>query len=73
MEGDVITTQDLFMYRFKDVTNGNALVGGLQPTGLRPTFLSKLERNGIPLPAFMQPTSETAAGGVLGMTKVGGR
>ncbi len=36
MEGDVITTQDLFVYRFGAVTDGNSLIGGLQPTGLRP-------------------------------------
>src|SRR3954451_16049295 len=69
MEGDVITTQDLFIYRFHDVTNTNSLLGGLQPTGLRPTFISKLERHGVQLPAFMQPTAETAAGGVLGLKK----
>jgi pilus assembly protein CpaF len=73
MEGDVITTQDLFVYRYKDVTGGNSLVGGLQLTGLRPTFLGKMERNGIPLPAFMQPDADTAANGVLGLTKVGSR
>ena len=50
MEGDVITMQDLFTYRFKDITSGHSLVGGLQPTGLRPTFLGKLERHGVPLP-----------------------
>jgi pilus assembly protein CpaF len=73
MEGDVITTQDLFTYRFQGVIDGRSLVGGLQLTGLRPTFLSKLERNGIPLPAFMQPSADTAANGVLARTKVGGR
>jgi pilus assembly protein CpaF len=73
MEGDVITTQDLFTYQHKEVTGNHALVGGLQVTGLRPTFVTKLERNGIPLPAFMQPTAETTASGVIGLTKVGSR
>jgi pilus assembly protein CpaF len=73
MEGDVITTQDLFVYRFKDVTGGHSLLGGLQPTGLRPTFLTKLERHGIQLPSFMQPDTAAAANGALARTKVGGR
>ena len=73
MEGDVITTQDLFVYRFRDVTDGHSLLGGLQPTGLRPTFLAKLERHGIQLPSFMQPSAGAAANGVLARTKVGSR
>jgi pilus assembly protein CpaF len=73
MEGDVITTQDLFVYRFAGVTENHSLVGGLQPSGLRPTFLEKLQRHGIPLPAFMQPAVDTVANGVLARTKVGGR
>jgi pilus assembly protein CpaF len=73
MEGDVITTQDLFTYRFQDITSGRSLLGGLQPTGLRPTFLGKLERHGIQLPPYMQPDADVAAGGVLGGTRVGAR
>jgi pilus assembly protein CpaF len=53
MEGDVITTQDLFVYRHKGVTGGHALIGGLQPTGLRPTSLHKFEKRGISLPLSM--------------------
>ena len=71
MEGDVITTQDLFAYRYAGVTNGKSLVGGLQPTGLRPTFLEKLERHGIPLPGYLQPNEEMIANGVLSQMKVG--
>lgn len=72
MEGDVITTQDLFTYRFSAVTDGQSLLGGLQPTGLRPTFIGKLERHGIQLPPFMQPGGD-AANGVLAQMKVGSR
>ncbi len=71
MEGDVITTQDLFAYRYASVTNGQSLVGGLQPTGLRPTFLEKLERHAIPLPAYLQPNADMVANGVLSQMKVG--
>jgi pilus assembly protein CpaF len=72
MEGDVITTQDLFTYRFGRVTS-SSITGGLQPTGLRPTFIDKLDRHGISLPSYMQPDAEMATGGVLAHTKVGSR
>jgi pilus assembly protein CpaF len=73
MEGDVITTQDLFAFRFQNITGGHSIVGGLQATGLRPTFLDKLERHGLSLPDFMMPAGTTSANGVLGLTKVGAR
>lgn len=51
MEGDVIVLQDLFAYRF---TAGgretSRSAGGLEPTGLRPQSLAKLQEAGAPLP-----------------------
>jgi pilus assembly protein CpaF len=55
MEGDVITMQDLFSFEVDEVAGSHGVVGGLRPTGLRPTFLSKLERKGVPLPEAMKP------------------
>jgi pilus assembly protein CpaF len=55
MEGEMITMQDLFAYQVDEVAALHSVIGGLRPTGLRPTFLSKLERKGIPLPPSMQP------------------
>jgi pilus assembly protein CpaF len=50
MEGDVITTTDLFVFEQMGVENGK-IVGRLRPTGLRPKFMDKLEQAGIHLPA----------------------
>ena len=53
MEGDVITLQDLFSFRIEDRGTRGAIIGSLEPTGLRPTFLTKFERHGAKLPASM--------------------
>jgi pilus assembly protein CpaF len=50
MEADVITLQDLFEFKVDRVTSERAIVGGLRPTGLRPTFLHKFDKHGIELP-----------------------
>ena len=50
MEGDVITTTDLFVFEQMGVENGK-IIGRLRPTGLRPKFMEKLEQAGIHLPA----------------------
>jgi pilus assembly protein CpaF len=51
MEGETVTLQDIFEYRI-DKENVNH-VGNLVYTGLRPTC-GKFERNGVPLPPFME-------------------
>jgi pilus assembly protein CpaF len=50
MEGDVITTTDLFTFEQVGYENGK-LIGKLRPTGLRPKFMEKIEASGIHLPA----------------------
>ncbi|MCW3065295.1 MAG: type secretion system protein, partial [Solirubrobacterales bacterium] len=50
MEGDVITTQDLFTFHVDDITGDRNVIGSLRWTGLRPTFEHKLERKGVRLP-----------------------
>lgn len=49
MEGDVITTTDIFMFEQTGVENGK-VIGRLRPTGLRPKFMEKIEAAGIHLP-----------------------
>ena len=49
MEGDVITTTDLFIFEQTGIENGKVL-GHLRPTGLRPKFMEKVEAAGIHLP-----------------------
>ncbi len=59
MEADVITLQDLFVFHVDGVASNRhrTVVGGLNPTGLRPTFLEKFERRGIELPTALAHTS----------------
>jgi pilus assembly protein CpaF len=49
MEGDIITTMDIFAFDLQGYENGR-VVGRLKPTGLRPKFMEKLEASGIRLP-----------------------
>src|SRR4029077_3484763 len=51
MESEVITLQDLYTYKIGPITPEGAVIGNLQATGLRPTFLSKFEKRGVDLPA----------------------
>ena len=51
MEGDIITLQDIFLFDFRAGVDGQGKVlGTLQPTGLRPAFLEKLQDRGIAVP-----------------------
>jgi pilus assembly protein CpaF len=50
MESDVITLQDLFVFKLERVTPERVVVGKLQPTGLRPMFVHKFEKHGMELP-----------------------
>ena len=61
MEGEVITLQDLFLFDFKaGVDELGRFRGQLQPTGLRPYFLDKLQDRGIVIERdfFMPPVSQ---------------
>jgi pilus assembly protein CpaF len=47
MESDVITMQDIFEFKVEEVTGDGKVIGSLQETGLRPTFLHKFEKHGV--------------------------
>jgi pilus assembly protein CpaF len=49
MEGEVITTTDLFIFEQVGYEN-NKIIGRLRPTGLRPRFMDKIEASGLHLP-----------------------
>jgi len=49
MEGDVITTTDIFVFVQTGIENGKIL-GSLRPTGLLPSFMEKFEQAGITSP-----------------------
>jgi pilus assembly protein CpaF len=53
MEADVVTLQDIFCFKYAEVGPDHSIQGGLEPTGLRPGFVSKFERRGLALPSWM--------------------
>jgi pilus assembly protein CpaF len=50
MEGEIVTTQEIFRYRRKGVTPEGRIVGVFEPTGVRPLFAEKLKISGVELP-----------------------
>ena len=50
MEGDIITTQDLFTF---DYRGSDGKDGILVPTGIRPTFVDDFRARNLPLPTAM--------------------
>jgi pilus assembly protein CpaF len=69
MESDVITLQELFEFKVHEVTSDRVVVGSLQSTGLRPTFLSKFERHGIELPTSLFSNGRSHAADVAQMVR----
>lgn len=49
MEGDVITTSEIFRFEQTSIENGK-VIGRIRPTGLRPKFMWKIQESGIMLP-----------------------
>lgn len=47
MEGDVITTQDLFKFEFTGEDSSGGLIGEFKSTGVRPHFLQKAQYFGL--------------------------
>jgi pilus assembly protein CpaF len=68
MESEVVTMQELFKFQIDEVTTDGMIVGALRTTGLRPGFISKFEKRGIPLPLSlfqsrdMTPSQAAAVG-----------
>ena len=50
MESDVITLQEIFSFKIQEILHDRTVVGELESTGLRPSFLYKFEKRGIGLP-----------------------
>src|SRR5947207_1991004 len=50
MESEVITLQDIFEFKVERVTPERVVIGELDATGLRPTFLYKFDKRGVSLP-----------------------
>ncbi len=66
MEEDVITLQPLFEFKLQRIDSEGMVVGAIEPTGLRPSFLGKFERHGIELSPQMFGDSNVAMFGAAG-------
>jgi pilus assembly protein CpaF len=50
MESEVITLQEIFAFKVEKILRDRTVVGRMEATGLRPTFLYKFEKRGVGLP-----------------------
>jgi pilus assembly protein CpaF len=50
MEGQVITLQDLFKFEQVSIDEEGRIHGAMRPTGIRPSFAERFDREGIVLP-----------------------
>ena len=53
MEGDIVTMQDIFVFRKRGIRDNGEVLGEFVPTGIRPKFAEKLQVTGITLPISM--------------------
>jgi pilus assembly protein CpaF len=55
MEGETITTQEIFQFERKGVEKDGRVIGRFRPTGVRPRFAERLKQYGMTLPrAFFE-------------------
>jgi pilus assembly protein CpaF len=50
MEGEMVTTQEIFRFRRRGVTPEGKIVGAFEPTGVRPLFAERLKISGVEMP-----------------------
>jgi pilus assembly protein CpaF len=53
MEGEVVTMQDIFIFRKRGIRENGEVIGEFMATGVRPKFAEKLLVTGIQLPSSM--------------------
>jgi pilus assembly protein CpaF len=51
MEGDVVSLQDIYVFRLEGMSDDRRVLGELVPTGLRPSFDAKFRKHGIDMPS----------------------
>ena len=63
MEGDIITMQDLFVYKQTGWTEDGKMIGDHVPTGSVPTFTEEIKRAGLPFDiSIFTPKRENGGG-----------
>ena len=60
MEGDTVTTQDLFKYEHERMDENGKSVGRFVSSGLQPAFLDKFTVNGVKIPAVFKNEDDDA-------------
>ena len=58
MEGEVVTMQDIFVYKKMGIGENGEVLGEFVPTGIRPKFAERLVTSGIHLPLDMFERAE---------------
>jgi pilus assembly protein CpaF len=53
MEGDIVTMQDIFLFRKRGIRENGEVIGEFSPTGIRPKFSERLLVTGVQLPMAM--------------------
>lgn len=62
LEGDTITTQDLFYYEQTGIDENGKSIGQFVSTGLQPSFIDKFHVNGVALPEDIFMTNDNRRG-----------
>jgi pilus assembly protein CpaF len=57
MEGDLVTTQDIFVFERSGMSQDGRVLGKFRPTGVRPKFSEKLKTAGFELPPHLFQTA----------------
>src|SRR5271155_2766939 len=57
MEGEVVSMQDIFIFRKRGIRDNGEVLGDFMPTGIRPKFAEKLAVAGINLPLSLFESS----------------
>jgi len=58
MEGEIVTTQEIYRFKRRGVTPEGRIIGQFEATGVRPQFTDRLRVSGIELPPRMFEGSE---------------
>jgi pilus assembly protein CpaF len=53
MEGEIVTMQDIFVFRKRGIRENGEVIGEFMPTGIRPKFGERLAVTGVQLPMAM--------------------
>ena len=53
MEGEIITMQEIYRFRRRGISSDGKVVGQFEATGVRPTFVERLQLAGVELPPHL--------------------